>query len=68
MLVLKYSCLQFSDILLYTNRVQSPTLQFKVHGQMPLRGVIVEEAEVKMGTNHLFHCFTIYGGTRYVWS
>lgn len=28
---------------------------------MPLRGVMVEEAEYKMGANY---CFTIYGGNR----
>ncbi|KAJ1523396.1 hypothetical protein ONE63_001261 [Megalurothrips usitatus] len=51
----------FSDILLYTNRLQYPSLHFKVHGLMPLRGVMVEEAEYKMGANY---CFTIYGGNR----
>lgn len=51
----------FSDVLLYTNRLQYPSLHFKVHGLMPLRGVMVEEAEYKMGANY---CFTIYGGNR----
>nr|CAD7439769.1 unnamed protein product [Timema bartmani] len=51
----------FSDILLYTNRSLQPSMQFKVHGQMPLRAVIVEEAENKMGANF---CFNIYGGNR----
>lgn len=52
----------FSDILLYTNRSVVPSIQFRVHGQMPLRGVMVEESpENKMGANY---CFTIYGGNR----
>jgi len=51
----------FSDVLLYTNRTSGPLLQFKVHGQLPLRGVMVEESEPKLG--NLF-CFTIYGGNR----
>lgn len=53
--------LQFSDVLLYTNRTSGPQLQFKVHGQLPLRGVMVEESEPKMGNQF---CFTIYGGNR----
>lgn len=53
--------LQFSDVLLYTNRTSGPLLQFKVHGQLPLRGVMVEESEPKMGNQF---CFTIYGGNR----
>lgn len=32
---------QFSDFLVYTSRVASSVLQFKVHGQLPLRGMIV---------------------------
>lgn len=52
----------FSDILLYTNRVVVPTVQFRVHAQMPLRGVMVEESpENKVGP---YFCFTIYGGNR----
>lgn len=47
---------QFSDILLYTSRSQA-TLQFKVHGHMPLRGVLIEEPE-----GELANCgFIIYG-------
>lgn len=38
-------------------------LQFKVHGQLPLRGVMVEETESRMGASN---CFTIYGGNRSV--
>jgi len=52
----------FSDLLLYTNRTVQPSPQFKVHGQLPLRGVMVEETpDNKTGANY---CFTIYGGNR----
>ncbi|XP_067014645.2 FERM, ARHGEF and pleckstrin domain-containing protein 1 [Anabrus simplex] len=52
----------FSDVLLYTNRSVVPMVQFRVHGQMPLRGVMLEEdPENRMGANY---CFTIYGGNR----
>ncbi|MCL4117089.1 UNVERIFIED_CONTAM: hypothetical protein GTU68_057247 [Idotea baltica] len=51
----------FNDVLLYTNRTTTPILQFKVHGQLPLRGVMVEENESRMGATN---CFTIYGGNR----
>ncbi|XP_054721469.1 FERM, ARHGEF and pleckstrin domain-containing protein 2-like [Uloborus diversus] len=51
----------FSDVLLYTSRAPSAQLQFKVHGQLPLDGVMVEETEPKMGVTN---CFTIYGGNR----
>ncbi|XP_021924300.1 FERM, RhoGEF and pleckstrin domain-containing protein 1 isoform X2 [Zootermopsis nevadensis] len=52
----------FSDLLLYTNRIVQPSPQFKVHGQLPLRGVIVEETpDNKTGANY---CFSIYGGNR----
>lgn len=51
----------FNDVLLYTNRTTTPVLQFKVHGQLPLRGVMVEETESRMGASN---CFTIYGGNR----
>ena len=32
---------QFSDMLVYASRTATPLLQFKVHGQLPLRGMIV---------------------------
>jgi len=51
----------FSDVLLYTNRTSGPQLQFKVHGQLPLRGIMVEDSDPKMGNQF---CFTIYGGNR----
>ncbi|KAK9752450.1 PH domain [Popillia japonica] len=49
----------FSDILLYTSRSQA-TLQFKVHGHMPLRGVLIEEPEGELASIGLI----IYGGNR----
>nr|CAI5841542.1 unnamed protein product [Callosobruchus analis] len=49
----------FSDILLYTSRSQA-TLQFKVHGHMPLRGVLIEEPDGDLQFNGL----VIYGGNR----
>lgn len=51
----------FSDVLLYANRTATPILQFKIHGQLPLRGVIVEDCEPKMGAPN---CFTIYSNNR----
>uniref|UniRef100_A0A8C9YR74 FERM, ARHGEF and pleckstrin domain-containing protein 2 n=1 Tax=Sander lucioperca TaxID=283035 RepID=A0A8C9YR74_SANLU len=35
----------FSDMLLYTSKGVTATNQFKVHGQLPLHGMIVEESE-----------------------
>jgi FERM/RhoGEF/pleckstrin domain protein 2 len=52
---------QFSDVLVYAARVTQPQLQFRVHGIMPLRGVMVEEAD---GRTAVPHSFTIYGGNR----
>ncbi|KAA0713088.1 FERM, ARHGEF and pleckstrin domain-containing protein 2 FERM domain-including [Triplophysa tibetana] len=51
----------FSDMLLYTSKGVTATNQFKVHGQLPLYGMIVEESE-----NDWFvpHCFTIYSAQR----
>ncbi|CAH1780617.1 unnamed protein product [Owenia fusiformis] len=51
----------FSDMLVYTSRTATPTLQFKVHGQLPLRGMIVEENGSKMD---VANSFAIYGGNR----
>jgi FERM/RhoGEF/pleckstrin domain protein 2 len=44
---------------LYTSRSQA-TLQFKVHGHMPLRGVLIEEPEGELSNYGL----VIYGGNR----
>ncbi|GLV37815.1 Chondrocyte-derived ezrin-like domain containing protein [Carabus blaptoides fortunei] len=49
----------FSDILLYTSRSQA-ALQFKVHGHMPLRGVMLEEPDGDIAS----YAFIIYGGNR----
>ncbi|XP_025830043.1 FERM, ARHGEF and pleckstrin domain-containing protein 1-like [Agrilus planipennis] len=49
----------FSDILLYTSRSQA-TLQFKVHGHLPLRGVLLQEPEGELAN----YGFIIYGGNR----
>ncbi|KAK7864426.1 hypothetical protein R5R35_000466 [Gryllus longicercus] len=52
----------FSDVLLYASRTAQPCVQFRVHGQLPLRGVLVEEApDNRMGASF---AFTIYGGNR----
>ncbi|GIY24675.1 FERM, ARHGEF and pleckstrin domain-containing protein 2 [Caerostris extrusa] len=48
----------FSDVLLYANRGPINQHQFKIHGQLQLRGLMVEETEPKMGVTN---CFTIYG-------
>ena len=53
--------LQFSDVLVYTSRTTSPVPQFKVHGQLPLRGVSVEQTDSQLG---IANCFTIFGGNR----
>ena len=31
----------FSDMLVYTSRINAPAMQFKVHGQIPLKGMEV---------------------------
>ena len=54
-------CPQFSDVLVYTSRTTSPVPQFKVHGQLPLRGVSVEQTDSQLG---IANCFTIFGGNR----
>ncbi|KAK2179155.1 hypothetical protein NP493_509g01014 [Ridgeia piscesae] len=51
----------FSDMLLYTSRTAMPSLQFKVHGQLPLRGMIVEETDASMA---VANSFTLYSGNR----
>ncbi|XP_043222146.1 FERM, ARHGEF and pleckstrin domain-containing protein 1-like [Amphibalanus amphitrite] len=51
----------FSDVLVYTSRTTSPVPQFKVHGQLPLRGVSVEQTDSQLG---IANCFTIFGGNR----
>lgn len=52
----------FSDMLVYTSRTAMPMLQFKVHGQVPLRGMIIEESDhAKMA---VANSFAIYGGNK----
>uniref|UniRef100_A0A3P9LZ21 FERM, ARHGEF and pleckstrin domain-containing protein 2 n=1 Tax=Oryzias latipes TaxID=8090 RepID=A0A3P9LZ21_ORYLA len=51
----------FSDMLLYTSKGVTATNQFKVHGQLPLQGMIVEESENEWSVPH---CFTIYSAQR----
>ncbi|XP_055345746.1 FERM, ARHGEF and pleckstrin domain-containing protein 2-like isoform X2 [Paramacrobiotus metropolitanus] len=50
-----------TDLLLYANRTANPVAPFKIHGQIGIRGMMVEDCEAKMGMEH---CFTIYGGNR----
>ncbi|XP_032380976.1 FERM, ARHGEF and pleckstrin domain-containing protein 2 isoform X5 [Etheostoma spectabile] len=58
----------FSDMLLYTSKGVTATNQFKVHGQLPLHGMILivldtpaEESENEWSVPH---CFTIYSAQR----
>ncbi|XP_036423174.1 FERM, ARHGEF and pleckstrin domain-containing protein 1 [Colossoma macropomum] len=46
----------FSDVLLYTSRGITSSNQFKVHGQLPLRGMTIRESEEEWGVPH---CFTL---------
>ncbi|XP_078419650.1 FERM, ARHGEF and pleckstrin domain-containing protein 2 isoform X4 [Cetorhinus maximus] len=51
----------FSDMLLYTSKGVTASNQFKVHGQLPLYGMIIEESENEWSVPH---CFTIYSAQR----
>ncbi|KAL5005009.1 hypothetical protein ScPMuIL_018465 [Solemya velum] len=52
----------FSDVLVYTSRSASALLQFKVHGELPLKGMLVEESEqARMAVQN---SFAIYGGNK----
>uniref|UniRef100_A0A4W3IK84 FERM, ARHGEF and pleckstrin domain-containing protein 2 n=1 Tax=Callorhinchus milii TaxID=7868 RepID=A0A4W3IK84_CALMI len=51
----------FSDMLLYTSKGVTITNQFKVHGELPLYGMIVEESENEWSVPH---CFTIYSAQK----
>lgn len=44
----------FSDVLLYTFRTQQPTQCFRVHGQIPLKGMKIQDADNKTGTDFAF--------------
>ncbi|NXU79940.1 FARP2 protein, partial [Oreotrochilus melanogaster] len=51
----------FSDMLLYTSKGVTGTNQFKVHGHLPLHGMLVEESENEWAVPH---CFTIYSAQK----
>ncbi|XP_046937156.1 FERM, ARHGEF and pleckstrin domain-containing protein 1 [Lynx rufus] len=48
----------FNDVLLYTSRGLTASNQFKVHGQLPLYGMTIEESEDEWGVPH---CLTLQG-------
>ncbi|XP_060089621.1 FERM, ARHGEF and pleckstrin domain-containing protein 1 isoform X2 [Heteronotia binoei] len=48
----------FNDVLLYTSRGLTASNQFKVHGQLPLYGMMIEDSEEEWGVPH---CFTLRG-------
>ncbi|XP_076454236.1 FERM, ARHGEF and pleckstrin domain-containing protein 2-like isoform X3 [Babylonia areolata] len=52
----------FSDMLVYTSRASSTLLQFKVHGQLPLKGMSIEETEQSKVA--VPNTFAIYAGGR----
>ncbi|XP_025079933.1 FERM, ARHGEF and pleckstrin domain-containing protein 2-like isoform X2 [Pomacea canaliculata] len=52
----------FSDMLVYTSRSASSLLQFKVHGQLPVRGMTIEETEQSKVA--VPNTFAIYSGSR----
>ncbi|XP_043927242.1 FERM, ARHGEF and pleckstrin domain-containing protein 1 isoform X1 [Protopterus annectens] len=48
----------FNDVLLYTSRGLTASNQFKIHGQLPLFGMTIEESEEEWAVPH---CFTLRG-------
>ncbi|XP_067108692.1 LOW QUALITY PROTEIN: FERM, ARHGEF and pleckstrin domain-containing protein 1 [Osmerus mordax] len=44
----------FNDVMLYTSRGMTATNQFKVHGQLQLRGMTIRESEDEWGVPHAF--------------
>uniref|UniRef100_A0A2I3HA07 FERM, ARHGEF and pleckstrin domain-containing protein 1 n=1 Tax=Nomascus leucogenys TaxID=61853 RepID=A0A2I3HA07_NOMLE len=48
----------FNDVLLYTSRGLTASNQFKVHGQLPLYGMTIEESEDEWGVPY---CLTLRG-------
>uniref|UniRef100_U3ET62 FERM, ARHGEF and pleckstrin domain-containing protein 1 n=3 Tax=Micrurus TaxID=8634 RepID=U3ET62_MICFL len=46
----------FNDVLLYTSRGLTASNQFKVHGRLPLYGMMIEDSEEEWGVPH---CFTL---------
>jgi len=53
----------FSDLLIYANRTTTPSLHFRVHGQMLLKDVTVLDSEPRLGQEH---CFNLYDGKKAV--
>ncbi|XP_019617017.1 PREDICTED: FERM, RhoGEF and pleckstrin domain-containing protein 1-like isoform X2 [Branchiostoma belcheri] len=53
----------FSDMILYTSKGVTATNQFKVHGQLPVQGMVVEESEMERA---VANCFTIYSTNKSV--
>ncbi|XP_015218975.1 FERM, ARHGEF and pleckstrin domain-containing protein 1 isoform X2 [Lepisosteus oculatus] len=47
----------FNDVLLYTSRGMTASNQFKVHGQLPLYGMTIQESEDEWGVPHSFSLF-----------
>ncbi|ESO96635.1 hypothetical protein LOTGIDRAFT_143831, partial [Lottia gigantea] len=54
----------FSDMLVYTSRTATSLLQFKVHGQLSLKGMLIEENE--QGKMAVQNSFAIYAGNKYI--
>ncbi|XP_005374138.1 PREDICTED: FERM, RhoGEF and pleckstrin domain-containing protein 1 isoform X2 [Chinchilla lanigera] len=48
----------FNDVLLYTSRGLTASNQFKVHGQLPLYGMTIQDSEDEWGVPH---CLTLRG-------
>lgn len=42
--MLKACLFQFSDMLLYTSKGVTGTNQFKIHGHLPLNGMLVSDS------------------------
>ncbi|XP_064455715.1 FERM, ARHGEF and pleckstrin domain-containing protein 2-like [Ornithodoros turicata] len=47
----------FSDVLIYASRASTPQLQFKVHGQLPLQSLSVDETEPKAEAAFRFNIY-----------
>lgn len=48
-------------MLLYSNRTTTPSLHFRVHGQLFVKDLSILESEPRMGAEH---CFNIYDGKK----
>ncbi|CAF3554665.1 unnamed protein product [Rotaria sp. Silwood1] len=51
----------FSDVLLYCARSSSPVLKFKLHGELPLKTMTVEDTDERI---QIPNSITIYAGNR----